>query len=180
MPKVDRNTLRQIEAAFERFKVQLKQSDLEPGVITTYIYDVGRFIRWLDDRYEPGGKLLRPRVAGTSRWKAPPEGMDVHLSTFVEEYEGAFPYLSEIRERSRELGVPEWYDKIIDWLRRLDANEDMGPRGWYLTDRQFTDSLCSPVFQGYITEDTDEESHAPLLELGDLISQFIEHFFEEA
>ena len=59
MPKVDRETLRKIEVAFERYKAELQESDLKYATVTTYLLDAERFIRWLNDQYEPGEKLRR-------------------------------------------------------------------------------------------------------------------------
>ena len=59
MPKVDRETLGKIEAAFEHYKSELQKSDLKYATVATYLLDAEQFIRWLNDQYEPGEKLRR-------------------------------------------------------------------------------------------------------------------------
>ena len=55
MPKVDKETLRKVEAAVERYKVEV---DENPGLSSVskrgYKYYAELFLRWLKDDFEPG------------------------------------------------------------------------------------------------------------------------------
>ncbi len=57
MPKVPPDTLAGIRSAFERYREECEQSPLKPRAVDTYTRYVNMFIRWLDDRFEPGGTL---------------------------------------------------------------------------------------------------------------------------
>ena len=59
MPKVDRETLRKVEAALDRYTVELQESPLRPKAAETYRLDAARFVRWLGDKYVPGENVGR-------------------------------------------------------------------------------------------------------------------------
>ena len=60
MPKVDRETLRKVEAALERFKAEVNDHPLlKPNTKIYYTSTASAFVRWLDDDFEPGQNLRR-------------------------------------------------------------------------------------------------------------------------
>ncbi len=60
MPKVDRETLRKVEAAQERFVREVDDHPmLSPTTKWTYKRGASDFVRWLNDEFVPGRKLKR-------------------------------------------------------------------------------------------------------------------------
>lgn len=54
MPKVDWVTLKMIENAVQMYEQAVDESPLKPGPKYDYKKYVRRFVRWLNDEYEPG------------------------------------------------------------------------------------------------------------------------------
>ena len=53
MPKVDKETLRKVEAAVERYKVEVDENPgLRPRSKVGYKYYAELFLRWLNDDFE--------------------------------------------------------------------------------------------------------------------------------
>ena len=53
MPKVDNKTLRKVEAAVERYKVEVDENPgLSPRSKVGYKYYAELFLRWLNDEFE--------------------------------------------------------------------------------------------------------------------------------
>jgi len=59
MPKADRETLRKIQSAFDRYKTEVKESNLKQSTMEPYIRYASYFLRWLDDDYRPGENIRR-------------------------------------------------------------------------------------------------------------------------
>ena len=57
MPKIDPTTLTEVREAFEQYKKACETSKLSPNAVKTYTRHVDTFIRWLDDKFEPGSTL---------------------------------------------------------------------------------------------------------------------------
>ncbi len=103
------------------------------------------------------------------------------VNTFVEANEQC--HLKEIRTKANQIGVEEWYEKIVDWLRRLDADEDYLSGGWYLTDNDFLSKMSSLALQGYVDDKGNSRVEGAKLEelekLEGLIKCLIDDVFEE-
>ena len=54
MAKVNREFLEDLRAAFELYSEAVNQTTLSRHSKRTYLSDVQRFIRWLEDEFEPG------------------------------------------------------------------------------------------------------------------------------
>jgi hypothetical protein len=61
MPKVRPETLREVQQAFQRYTDTVEQSGLSVGSRANYLIHARAFIRWLNDDFEPGKHLLRPK-----------------------------------------------------------------------------------------------------------------------
>lgn len=59
MPKVNPETLRVVQEALERYKIEVESTGLRPTTKDTYILHAEHFVRWLDDDFEPGGTLKK-------------------------------------------------------------------------------------------------------------------------
>lgn len=51
----DRWTMHQLRAELVRFEVTLRAADLQDTTVRTYVDRSGRFLDWLDGKYEPRG-----------------------------------------------------------------------------------------------------------------------------
>ena len=54
MAKVSREFLDDLRTAFELYSEAVNQANLSMNSKRTYLSDVQRFIRWLEDDFEPG------------------------------------------------------------------------------------------------------------------------------
>ena len=54
MAKVNREFLEDLRAAFELYSEAVNQANLRRQTKKTYLLDVQRFVRWLEDDFEPG------------------------------------------------------------------------------------------------------------------------------
>ena len=50
-------SLADVKDAFERYKMEVSASKLQPGVKYDYIGYVDRFLRWLNDDFVPGARV---------------------------------------------------------------------------------------------------------------------------
>ena len=54
MAKVNREFLEDLRAAFELYCEAVNRTNLSSNTKKTYLSDVHRFVRWLEDDFEPG------------------------------------------------------------------------------------------------------------------------------
>ena len=57
MPKMDRETLEKVQRALEQYCKVVDAAGLSSRSATTYKLHAEHFVRWLDDRFEPGATL---------------------------------------------------------------------------------------------------------------------------
>ena len=61
MAKVRRETLEDVKQAFEEYKKVVDATGMTDKSKWTYTDYADRFVRWLDDNFEPGAKVRRRR-----------------------------------------------------------------------------------------------------------------------
>ena len=66
MPKVSQQTLDEVREALDGYSRELESSSLAPGTIVNYVRFTNRFVRWLEDDFEPGSRTL-----GIRHWSQP-------------------------------------------------------------------------------------------------------------
>jgi hypothetical protein len=54
MPKLQPDSLREVEAALARYVHEVQQSKIAPTTKRTYIRHAETFVRWLNDDFTPG------------------------------------------------------------------------------------------------------------------------------
>ena len=59
MPKISESALREVQAAFERYKDEVETSKLQPDSKDTYLGRTEQFVRWLNDDFTPGATVGR-------------------------------------------------------------------------------------------------------------------------
>ena len=59
MGKVKPETLREVEAAFDRYEAEVRAAGLQASAEKTYLVHSNNFIRWLRDEFTPGATLKR-------------------------------------------------------------------------------------------------------------------------
>ena len=61
MAKVSEEILRAVEDAFERYRREIEASPLALNTKYGYLLQASKFVRWLDDDFEPRAYRRRPR-----------------------------------------------------------------------------------------------------------------------
>ena len=57
MPKVTPSTMKEVEAALERYIAEVEAAPLKPATVRTYCHHARSFVRWLNDQFEPGATV---------------------------------------------------------------------------------------------------------------------------
>lgn len=59
MPKISKTALREVKDAFKRYEEEVEKSELKRQTKGTYLQHPERFIRWLEDKYNPPTAVSR-------------------------------------------------------------------------------------------------------------------------
>ena len=54
MAQISEGALREVLDALTRFEEEVEATRLTPSTQNTYIVQANQFVRWLDDKFEPG------------------------------------------------------------------------------------------------------------------------------
>ena len=57
MAKISQQALKEAKEAFDRYEREIKSSKIQENARKTYLLHSFNFVRWLDDRFTPGGTL---------------------------------------------------------------------------------------------------------------------------
>ena len=57
MAEITPKALTEVKEALRRYEIEVKASKLQPNSQNTYLLHARNFVRWLDDKFTPGGTL---------------------------------------------------------------------------------------------------------------------------